>query len=338
MKKSIVILSASGAVASLFAFSVWLGNKNALQYFIILFPAAILTWLGNEFINALLEKKYPLKYGMPKRIVLQAGSNALYTAGMAYLPLYLCLTYCFKEHIDHQTLYVITFISTLIVLMINAIYTTRYFFKKWKYTNLEAEQLKRENAESQLANLKNHINPHFFFNNLNTLAGIIPENPDLSIDFVHHLCNVYRYMFRYKDEEFVSISTELDYIRSYIFLLNVRFGNNLIIECLIPNSYFEHQIIPHTLQALIENAMRHNVISKANPLSIQIYIDKEEKIVVKNNLQKKKSFDGAGLNTLDKIISRYKLLCSEKVHVDCNTQQFSVILPLLTMEDSMAKL
>lgn len=168
--------------------------------------------------------------------------------------------------------------------------------------------LQKENLQSQYDVLKQQVNPHFLFNSLNVLTSLIKLEPDLAEKFSEQLSKVYRYVLENKDNELVELNTELNFLDAYIFLLNIRFVGKLHVNLKVPDENRNDKIIPLAMQLLIENAIKHNVMSKSNPLIIDIYIDKENCLNVINNLQERPSqivSTGVGLKN---ILNRYKLL------------------------------
>jgi LytS/YehU family sensor histidine kinase len=193
-----------------------------------------------------------------------------------------------------------------------------------------AERLKRENLSIQLEGLKNQISPHFLFNSLNTLAAIIPEDPMQSVEFVHKLSHTYRYLLEQKDKNLVELSTELDFIQSYYFLQRIRFGDNLRLTIELPEAYYTRKLPPLSLQLLIENAIKHNVISDQKPLCLSIGIDESGRLLVQNNLQPRLMVEPSTGIGLPNIESRYKHLEVGGMEVKQTDTLFSVYLPLLS--------
>lgn len=174
--------------------------------------------------------------------------------------------------------------------------------------NTQLLKLQKENLQSQYDVLKQQVNPHFLFNSLNVLTSLIKLEPDLAEKFSEQLSKVYRYVLENKDYELVDLSTELNFLDAYIFLLNIRFVGKLTINLNIPNENHSDGIIPLAMQLLIENAIKHNVMSKQTPLVIDIFIDNQNYLNVINNLQARPSqisSTGIGLNN---IMNRYQLL------------------------------
>lgn len=168
--------------------------------------------------------------------------------------------------------------------------------------------LQKENLQSQYDVLKQQVNPHFLFNSLNVLTSLIKLEPDLAEKFSEQLSKVYRYVLENKDNELVDLNTELNFLDAYIFLLNIRFVGKLNVNLTIPEEKRNDKIIPLAMQLLIENAIKHNVMSKSNPLGIDIFIDSNDCLNIINNLQERPSqivSTGVGLKN---ILNRYKLL------------------------------
>lgn len=174
--------------------------------------------------------------------------------------------------------------------------------------NTQLIRLQKENLQSQFEVLRQQVNPHFLFNSLNVLTSLIKLEPDLAEQFTEHLSKVYRYVLENKDNDFVSLQTELDFLDAYIFLLNIRFMDKIIVKVDISEQKRECQILPLALQLLIENAIKHNSMSKRNPLKIEIFIGPDNVLHVENNLQERESHmvsTGVGLRN---IAHRYNLL------------------------------
>lgn len=220
-------------------------------------------------------------------------------------------------------------ISLNFFVMFQAIYEGIYYLNKLHETEQRTKDLERENAHSQLETLKNQINPHFLFNSLNTLSAIIPEDADLSVEFVDKLAYVYRYILEIREKEIITLNEELNYIESYLFLLKIRFGENFQVSMDLDESVKKKNIVPLSLQILIENAIKHNVVSKRKPLKIEIFTKDHNKLIVKNNLQKKNSIIQSTHVGLQNIDNRYKLLSGDSITIEENEEVFQVILPLI---------
>ncbi|MFQ5446867.1 MAG: sensor histidine kinase, partial [Saprospiraceae bacterium] len=199
-------------------------------------------------------------------------------------------------------------------------------------TQLEKERLVKENVQSQLESLRNQVNPHFFFNSLNTLAYLIPEDPAKAENFVQKLSKAYRYILEIRDKQLVTLEEELVFLDSYTCLLQERFGENLLVKVDAPEEILPYKLVPLSLQMLFENAIKHNVISTQSPLVIEVFVENTDRLVVKNNLQRKNQTMPSTKVGLENISRRYKLVSDHEVEVIMTQQSFIVILPLIKVE------
>ncbi len=190
---------------------------------------------------------------------------------------------------------------------------------------LENEHLKSENLLVQLSSLKNQLNPHFLFNSLNTLSWLINEDKEKSQRYLQKLSQVLRYSLSMQEQSLVPLKEELTLVDSYIFLLQIRFGNNLQIIKNIEEVQFK--IPPLSLQLLIENAIKHNVISTASPLSIWIEL-RDNVLIVRNTHKPKPNSEGTGIGLVN-LNERFKILASQEVDIEQNEKEFKVVLPLI---------
>jgi two-component system LytT family sensor kinase len=194
---------------------------------------------------------------------------------------------------------------------------------------LENEQLKHENLLNQLTSLKNQLNPHFLFNSLNTLSWLINEDKEKSQLYLQKLSQVLRYSLSIQDQPLVKLDEELTLTDSYIYLLQMRFGDNLqIIKKIEGTDKFK--IPPHSLQLLIENAIKHNIITSNMPITIKIEVYPEEKdIKISNSIHLKSNSSGTGIGLIN-LSERFKILVGKEIEIYQN-QEFTVILPLVSV-------
>lgn len=190
--------------------------------------------------------------------------------------------------------------------------------------------LKKEMIESQLSALKAQINPHFLFNSFNTLITIIDENamkPGVAIEYVEKLSDFYRSILQYREQESISLEEEWELVQNFIYLLEKRYGNNLRLHMDPPPG--DAYILPLTLQMLVENAVKHNVISEKFPLDLYITVDEDQYVTVKNNLKAKSRAEPSTQFGLQSIIKRYQLLSERKVIVEKDQNTFKVRIPII---------
>ncbi|UOB17219.1 2TM domain-containing protein [Abyssalbus ytuae] len=204
-----------------------------------------------------------------------------------------------------------------------------YFYKALQDKKVKEQKVIAGTATAQFDALKNQLDPHFLFNSLNVLTSLIEENPDQAQKFTTSLSKVYRYVLEQKNKELVSVEEELQFAKTYMSLLKKRFENSIVFD--IPEQYLnpEAKVVPLSLQLLLENAVKHNMVNEANPLHIKIY-EENGNLLIKNNLQPKqvlKKSSGVGLQNIKQ---RYNLLTNRKVEIRKTQTDFIVKIPILT--------
>lgn len=219
-------------------------------------------------------------------------------------------------------------LANLLFHLLNAI---MYYFNEYKTKWMETEELKRITAQAELQLVKSQINPHFLFNNLNVLSTLVLQNNLEANKFIEAFSKVYRYILNTHDKELVEISTELNHLQPYIFLLEKRFADGLSIKINIAEKHRQRYIIPASLQMLIENAIKHNIVSRNKPLHIDVHINGTDTIVVSNNLQSRETVERSSQVGLNNIRKRYMLVSNREVTVQKNQSTFTVELPLLIL-------
>ncbi len=210
--------------------------------------------------------------------------------------------------------------------ILNAIFV---LVKEYRSKQLEAEELKRISTQAELQSIKNQLNPHFLFNNLNVLSGlVIRDNPEAN-KFIESFSSVYRYILNSQQKELVAVREELEVIRPYIYLLEKRFPESIMVKWEIPDQYMDHQMVPASLQMLMENAIKHNVASRAKPLTISFSVENGDMLLVSNNVQPKQHQDPSTQWGLKNISKRYELVTGKDISVKKGNDHFSVLLPLI---------
>ncbi len=224
--------------------------------------------------------------------------------------------------------YIIASVFTFVI--ISAVHII-YLYKYYQETKLKEQKIIAGTANAKFESLKNQIDPHFLFNSLNVLSSLIEENPENAQRFTTSLSKIYRYVLEQKDKELVTVSEELAFAKTYMNLLKMRFENSITFE--LPENFdnSEAKVVPLSLQLLLENTIKHNVVSENKPLHIKIYI-KDNFLVVENNLQKKEVLQDRKGVGLQNIVSRYAILSERKVLIDDNKEAFAVYLPILTKQ------
>ncbi|MEQ9425563.1 MAG: histidine kinase, partial [Cyclobacteriaceae bacterium] len=164
---------------------------------------------------------------------------------------------------------------------------------------------------------------------LNTLTTLIAENHDLAINFTQKLSDVYRYILQNREKELVTLTDEVGFVQDYLYLLKMRYPDNLNAEFRIKPEFMRTHIAPLTIQILVENCIKHNIVSKANPLTIEVYVENGNSIVVKNNLQPKKAIEKSTQTGLENIRKRYEYLGNKQIEIISTIHHFMVAVPLI---------
>jgi len=287
-------------------------------------------WLLFRQIFLFFRHRFPKTSQSVRRIFWQSVTLVVvYFIGQELLDP--AMKYCFAEYINKGAKQEIemTIASLILTFMVVGIYETIGFYTRLEKSLVEKEELKRMNMQSQLEGLKNQVNPHFLFNSLNTLSYLIPENAEKSVHFVQQLSKVYRYILELKDKKLIILEEELRFLKAYTFLLKERFGENLCVKIDIPKEHLEDKIIPLSLQILFENAIKHNIISSQKPLYLEVFIQNGDKLIVKNNLQKKNQVMNSTKLGLQNIKNRYRFFSDKEVEVIATQEEFIAILPLI---------
>jgi sensor histidine kinase YesM len=290
-----------------------------------------LTWEGNRLLEPLIRKLLPPERNKLRFLAGFFVTGNIFGVVVVLLMVYIMGTkihgYSWKQNINPLKLNVIyVSLANLFFHLVNAVtFFFREYQKKWK----EAEEFRRVSATAELELIKSQINPHFLFNNLNVLSGmVIKDNPEAN-RFIEEFSKVYRYILNNQQKEVVQLQSELEFIQPYIFLLQKRFDNGLKVDIQIEKEFNNFHIVPASLQMLIENAIKHNVVSRNKPLHIDIYTDGNKKLVVKNNLQPRNPTEPSGRLGLQNIRKRYELICGHTIVVSKTNTEFTAVLPLL---------
>ncbi|MEQ8713033.1 MAG: histidine kinase [Cyclobacteriaceae bacterium] len=207
---------------------------------------------------------------------------------------------------------------------------SRAFLQSWRQSAINAEKLKQENIASKYESLKNQVNPHFLFNSLNVLSGLVYEDQDKAVSFIRKMSDVYRYVLVHKEQELIPLAEELKFMDNYTYLQRIRFDDNLIVN-IDKAENVKGWVPPLAIQLLVENAIKHNTVSKAHPLTVNVIISKDQ-IVVSNIIREKLSKDSTGIG-LDNLKERYRYLSDHPVKIENDGHTFKVILPLLTIKE-----
>lgn len=279
------------------------------------------------FDNTISWIQYPVK-----RLVLECLSYFFYVFCTSFIIIFLHVYFIRQtftlDNIPWKDLVNWTKFPMKIAFVLTFIVISRSFLMEWRKAAIETEQLKTERFAQQYQSLKDQLNPHFLFNSLNVLSNLVYENPDTAAKFIRQLSGIYRYVLEVQQEELVTLQQELNFANNYLSLQKIRFEDGLQYHIEVDQGKAGF-LPPLSLQLLLENAIKHNIASVAQPLKIEILLTGNV-LIVKNNLQLKSSISdestGIGLSNISK---RYELLSAQNISVDNSAESFIVKLPLL---------
>jgi LytS/YehU family sensor histidine kinase len=194
---------------------------------------------------------------------------------------------------------------------------------------IENETLKSEALQSQFETLKNQLSPHFLFNSLTALKTLINESPHIAQDYVNNLSKALRYTLQSNEKQLVSLKEEMEFTESYLFLIKMRFGNNLTVNVETNEEYLSYNLPPLTIQTLVENAVKHNEVSKRNPLILTIKTTDNACLFVMNSIHEKiTNEEGTGIG-LTNLSRQFQLLIGKDISVSNENNEFRVEIPLI---------
>ncbi|MBP4138522.1 histidine kinase [Flavobacterium geliluteum] len=322
-------------------FSAFLGADLSIKNVLITFSLSCLysfgLGFGNGFINLFLDKKWDWLDQTNLRVYYGILVTVLYTIpavlGINYIIFVILQKMPINQFFTERMIWVHLF-YIILSLGVSTFMQARSFMVKWKQASkFEVTQQKiiAGTANAKFESLKNQIDPHFLFNSLNVLSSLIEENPENAQRFTTSLSKIYRYVLEQKDKELVSVEDELSFAKTYMNLLKMRFENSLFYELPTGDINDDAKVVPLSLQLLLENTVKHNVVSEQRPLHIRIFIDGDY-LAIQNDFQKKEVLQDRQGVGLQNIVNRYGIVTNRKVLIEQNEQNFTVKIPILTKQ------
>ncbi|MDD7886934.1 sensor histidine kinase [Flavivirga sp. 57AJ16] len=220
------------------------------------------------------------------------------------------------------------FVYSFVLLMLLVIVRAIKLINQSKLDAIEKEQLKQQSLQSELAALKNQVNPHFLFNSLNSLSLLVREDQKEAGKFINKLSFLYRYILQSKDQDLVTIKEELRFLDSYIHLIKQRYRDNFNVNIHIDEKLLQKKIPTLALQLLMENAVKHNEISDNKPLLVDVF-DENDRLVVKNKLQKRTGHIESTNTGLSNLNTRFKLNMNGGIEISKDDVHFTVKIPMI---------
>ncbi|GHA42179.1 histidine kinase [Salinimicrobium marinum] len=309
---------------------------NFTAWGVVFFYSFSLT-LVNVLYFILFEKKIGWENADIKRVLLASGGSVVITL----------ITYFFCRLVDStvfNNVNVYTFLENeelqyyffplMFTIIISLFFHLIYFYKALQERKVTEQKIIAGTASAKFESLKNQIDPHFLFNSLNVLTSLIEENPEQAQKFTTSLSKIYRYVLEQKDKELVSLEEELAFAVVYMKLLRMRFENSIFYEVPENLSTPDAKVVPLSLQLLLENTVKHNIVSEGRPLKIKMY-EEDGYLVIENNFQKKEVMNKRKGVGLQNIVDRYGLVTRRKVFIEQDQEKFAVKLPILTKQISI---
>lgn len=302
------------------------------------FYCFVLTWINASYFSY-FNRTFGWESANLKRVLLAATGSIVLTL-LGYFVCRLIDQTIFQEFslahfFENERLSYYLF-PLLFTAVISLIFHLIYFYKALQEKRVTEQKIIAGNASARFESLKNQLDPHFLFNSLNVLSSLIEENPDMAQKFTTSLSKVYRYVLEQKDKELVSLEEELAFAVTYMNLLKMRFENSIFYEVPKYLSSPEARVVPLSLQLLLENTIKHNVVSESRPLHVKIY-EEDGYLILENNLQKKEVFQKRNGVGLQNIIDRYALVTQRKVQLEQDSEKFAVKIPVLTKQITIMK-
>ena len=333
--KGLVYLGAGLLAVALIAYAIIRLQPGPVLYFSLGWVAMIsfLLWIGNRFLTNRLDKGLSWSRWGNVRFFTQL------LIGLAYLLVLINGTYyAIKTPItgnppSGEQLIVANAWGIIIFVPVFSIYFSLHFLRHWRKSELEMVRYQKENIRSQLDSLKNHLDPHFLFNNLNILASLIDKDKNASKEFIHKFAEVYRSILKSKADDLIALADEMRFIQSYIYLIKTRFEENIQFNIALTGPAENKMLPPLTIQMLLENAIKHNIITEKLPLIISIREEGDDYLVISNTLNKSNSEISSGTG-LGNIRQRYAHFTDKPVDVSEENGKFEVRIPLLEIEHS----
>jgi len=304
--------------------------------FLITTPFTFLIMLGSFIcyghIAVTCRQRLPGDHNFLKRTIILLSLfltiSALLIFGIYQLYHWIGLLGDTKEENNFTWAYVTTGILNIFLTFLNE---GIYRFETWKTNLKETEELKVAYKQSQLIGLKSQVNPHFLFNSLNSLSGLIQEDTEKAEKFLDEMSKVYRYMLRNEEDPFVKLSTEIQFIHSYFSLMKARYCDAVELRIDVTDADLEKMLPPLSLQVIVENALYQNKTAKGSPLRISIESGKDDSVIIKNNIQRKIITETTDQESgLDYLVKKYELMSKQPVEIRETGNERAIILPLMT--------
>jgi len=306
--------------------------KVWLVPYAIIYPIGYVSWRMHYVYDNYVMTRFPSLRQTGRRVMYKAPVNLfVMTPSVLFILFFFHWFHILDYRIEgYDVLY-----GILVGIGVNIIFETLweviYIIEKYKEAATEKEMIEQMQLQQEFDNLKQKVNPHFLFNSFNTLSSLISEDKEQAEKFLDELSKVYRYLLRNNESGLSTVEQETKFINSYSKLLQTRYGSGFQLDMTIDQAFKTRQLPSLSLQLLVENAVKHNVVSKQQAVHVKIRSTPEGYLTIENNLNKKSRSvkDSTGIG-LANIREKYKLLNRDDVTIEETADQFRVTLPLLS--------
>lgn len=302
-----------------------------LVAFPIIYGLGYLSWLAHAVYDHELRTRFPSLTETRKRIYYKFAVNLLIMTPSVLMIFFVFHGFHILGYSIQRDDLIYGYLTGLCVnIIFESLWEVMYIIEKYKEAAAEKEMIEQRQLQQEFDNLKQKVNPHFLFNSFNTLSSLISENKDQAVKFLDELSKVYRYLLRNNESGMSTVEQETNFIRSYSKLLKTRFGDGFKMDLHINPVCKDKEMPSLTLQLLVENAVKHNIISKQRPVHVVISSKAAGYLTVENNLNKKtkSSSETTGIG-LANIREKYRLLHREDIEVKETADTFKVTIPLI---------
>lgn len=299
-----------------------------LEFAFSIFYAAVLFETGIQ-ITAILNKWY----NWEGRVKSRFGIQILAQVVVIYILITLFFQFRFPARFGYDELMSrqIFIIGVIFSILITAVFAAEHFFYQWHDAKSKSLEMEQHTTQAQLEALKLQLDPHFMFNNLSIVTALVEDQPRTAISYITKLSSIYRYMLANRMRNVISVAEELEFIRAYLYLYQIRYGDGIQITIEESKASANQGLPPLTLQLLIENAIKHNVFSLESPLKINILFPDNKTIVIENNKTEKMTNDYSSKLGLRNINERYRLMNQTAPLITETESFFKVEVAMITL-------
>lgn len=296
----------------------------------LIYLECLISWYLHVAVMHWLRVKFPYMKQTTLRLTILGIAHIIMISVTFYLIFYCYDAFHFLGYqMDHSRLKIALYSGLALTMVATTLWEAEYTFKQWKESIAEKEKLEQLTIQQEFETLKGQVNPHFLFNCFNTLSSLISEDRKQAERFLDELSKVYRYLLHNNEDGLSTVQTEIKFIESYYRLLRTRHGEAVELKIEIDKKYEQYFLPSLSLQLLVENAVKHNVLSKNKPLLIDIFTTAGNRLVVNNNRQTRTVKGPSNKIGLDNIKAKYQLLNQTGFQILTDPKSFSVVLPLI---------